>query len=79
MCRRDNPVPRRLAGAVSAGCPVVSPENICACLLLYLGAGNLSPQVTDWTMDDQIMHFGWKILLPLTLANVVVTAIIMAL
>jgi len=28
---------------------------------------------------DQIMHFGWKILLPLTLANVVITAIVMAL
>ncbi len=28
---------------------------------------------------DQIMHFGWKILLPLTLANVLVTAIVMAL
>ncbi len=27
---------------------------------------------------DQIMHFGWKILLPLTLANIVVTAIVMA-
>jgi NADH-quinone oxidoreductase subunit H len=28
---------------------------------------------------DQIMHLGWKILLPLTLANIIVTAIVMVL
>ena len=27
---------------------------------------------------DQIMHFGWKVLLPLSLANLIVTAIVMA-
>ena len=27
---------------------------------------------------DQIMNFGWKVLLPLSLANLIVTAVVMA-
>jgi len=49
--------------------------KVCAVIFFFIWERGTFPRLRY----DQIMQFGWKILLPLALANVVVTALVVAL
>jgi NADH-quinone oxidoreductase subunit H len=71
--RGDGSVPGRLVRAVSAGVArldLVPPLKVAAILFFYVWM--------RWTLPryryDQLMHFGWKVLLPLAVVNLLATA-----
>jgi NADH-quinone oxidoreductase subunit H len=49
--------------------------KVCVVIFFFIWERGTFPRLRY----DQIMQFGWKILLPLALANVVVTALVVAL